>query len=239
MDGTNVSLKPVTIEGHSTHAVEWSDSRGPTHVGGPLNEHIRSLVQQIHALEEELRTLLHEQETKVLYQITGKRIHFKQAAREAHYQLKVGLVSWFLKSRPQNVVSAPFIYGMFFPILAYDIGLSVYQAICFRLYGIPLVDRSSYVVIDRYHLGYLNIFERLNCAYCGYANGVIAYAREITARTEQYWCPIKHAHKVLGSHARYAHFLDYGEAEGHDAKLEESRRRLSRAKKPSTRLDSN
>ena len=91
-------------------------------------------------------------------------------------------------------------------------------------------------MVDRYRLGYLNIFERLNCAYCGYANGVIAYAREITARTEQYWCPIKHARKVLGSHARYAHFLDYGEAEDYAVKLDESRRRLSNAKKPASKV---
>lgn len=202
-----------------------------------MNEHIRTLVQQIHDLEEELRTLLYEQETRVLYQITGKHIDFEQAAKEAHHRLKAGLVAWFMESRPQNVISAPFIYGMFLPSLVYDVGLSVYQAVCFRLYGIPLVDRSSYVVIDRHHLSYLNLFERLNCAYCGYANGVIAYAREVTARTEQYWCPIKHAHKVLGSHARYAHYLDYGEAEDYPAKLEEFRQRLARAKKPRAKLD--
>ena len=65
-----------------------------------MNEHIRSIVQQIHALEEELGKLLHEQETRVLYQITGKRIHFKQAVKEVHHRLKVGLVPWFLQSRP-------------------------------------------------------------------------------------------------------------------------------------------
>ena len=28
--------------------------------------------------------------------------------------------------------------------------------------------------------------KKLNCVYCGYANGVIGHAREIAARTEQY-----------------------------------------------------
>ena len=31
------------------------------------------------------------------------------------------------------------------------------------------------------------------------------------ARTEQYWCPIKHDRRTIGMHARYAHFLDYGD----------------------------
>ncbi|MBG6074626.1 hypothetical protein IWX85_000436 [Polaromonas sp. CG_9.11] len=45
----------------------------------------------------------------------------------------------------------------------------------------------------------------------------------ILARTEQYSCPIRHAHGVLGSHARCNHFLDYGEAEACEAKLEKFR----------------
>lgn len=39
------------------------------------------------------------------------------------------------------------------------------------------------------------------------------YAREISARTEQYWCPIKHARKILDPHRRYAHFADFGHGE--------------------------
>jgi hypothetical protein len=50
------------------------------------------------------------------------------------------------------------------------------------------------------------------CVYCGYANGVIAYARKIASRTEQYWCPIKHALRIRDPHVRYAQFLEYGDA---------------------------
>jgi hypothetical protein len=39
--------------------------------------------------------------------------------------------------------------------------------------------------------------------------------REITARTEEYWCPIKHAQRVLAAHAHYSEFADYGDAEGY------------------------
>jgi hypothetical protein len=56
---------------------------------------------------------------------------------------------------------------------------------------------------------------------------MIAYISEIVARTEQYFCPIKHARKILGTHARYARFLEFGEAENYEAKLEEYRRSLS------------
>jgi hypothetical protein len=62
-----------------------------------------------------------------------------------------------------------------------------------------------------------------------------AYIGEITARTEQYFCPIKHARKALGTHARYAHFLDYGEADDYQAKLEAFRAALGREESPPPR----
>lgn len=193
-----------------------------------MNDRISSILQQIRALEEDLRAALHEQETKHLYSIDGTRIKFEQAIRDAHRKLKMGFVRWLRTSRPRNALSVPFVYGMIFPILILDACLSGYQAICFGLYGIPRVRRSDYIVIDRHHLPYLNIIEKLNCTYCGYANGLIAYACEIIARTEQYWCPIKHARKVLGSHERYVYFTNYGDAKDFYVKLEEFRKALSK-----------
>jgi len=87
----------------------------------------------------------------------------------------------------------------------------------------------------RASLGYLNWFEHFHCTFCAYANGLIAYIGEITARTEQYFCPIKHARKALGTHARYAHFLDYGEADDYQAKLEAFRAALGREESPPPR----
>jgi hypothetical protein len=34
----------------------------------------------------------------------------------------------------------------------------------------------------------------------------------LSARTEQHWCPIKHARRLRAIHSRYGHFLDYGDA---------------------------
>jgi hypothetical protein len=46
---------------------------------------------------------------------------------------------------------------------------------------------------------------------------------EILTRTEQYFCPIKHARKILGTHSRYKRFLAYGEADAYEVRLEEFR----------------
>jgi len=116
-------------------------------------------------------------------------------------------------------VTAPVIYSMIVPVVLLDAWASAYQAICFRAYRIPRVKRSAYVLLDRRHLAYLNWIEALNCLFCGYANGVFAYVREIGGRTEQFWCPIKHALKISDPHQRYYQFLEYGDADGYRERL--------------------
>ena len=104
-----------------------------------------------------------------------------------------------------------------------DLFMAVYQAVCFLVYGIPRVRRKDYFAFDRGQLAFLNAIEKINCAYCAYANGLLAYVREIASRTEEYWCPIKHARRVLGAHSRYASFVDYGDSDSYRHDLERLR----------------
>ena len=181
------------------------------------------MLNQIALLEGDLRSVLHEQETHVLYQIKGKRIEFERTVKEAHRRLKRGLFRWLVADLPQNLLTAPIIYGMGIPLVLLDLCVTLFQAVCFPIYRIAKVRRSDYIVFDRRHLAYLNSIEKFHCTYC-------AYACEITARTEQYFCPIKHARKVLGSHSRYARFLAYWEAADYHGKLEQFRTALAEEK---------
>jgi hypothetical protein len=61
------------------------------------------------------------------------------------------------------------------PIALADLIGSMYQAICFPIYGIPKVHRGEYLSFDRHRLSYLNFAEKLNCDYCAYVNGILAY----------------------------------------------------------------
>jgi len=72
-------------------------------------------------------------------------------------------------------------------------------------------------------VAYLNGIGRFHCNYCGYASGLMAYLTEIIARTGQYFCPIKHAHKILGTHGHYTGFLEHGDSTEFHARLEEFR----------------
>ncbi|MGE3249652.1 MAG: hypothetical protein AB7L26_05410 [Hyphomonadaceae bacterium] len=107
--------------------------------------------------------------------------------------------------------------------------MTLFQAVAFRLWGITRVSRRAHLLMDRHELAYLTPLQRLNCLYCSYANGVIAFARAVAAATEQYWCPIKHEDAPSSPHERYQRFAPYGDgaglAERIDALREEMRAR--------------
>ncbi len=195
-----------------------------------MNERIRDLLGQISALEGDLRTALHEQEQRVTFTIRGKRVEFEQSVRQAHRQLKTGFFRWLVLFRPQNLITGPIIYSMIVPMFMLDLCVSFYQATCFPIYRVAKVRRADYIVFDRQHLSYLNFIEKFHCTYCAYATGLLAYIAEIVSRTEQYFCPIKHARKMLGTHERYARFLAYGDAADYAERLEAYRCALEEKK---------
>lgn len=195
-----------------------------------MNDRIQQILSQITALEDDLRSALNEQQSSIFFQIKGKRVEFEQSIKEAHSRLKTNFFRWLVTNRPQNLITGPIIYSMIIPLLITDFFVTFYQWSCFPIYGIKKVRRSDYIVYDRQQLNYLNFIEKFHCTYCAYGNGMIAYVTEVIARTEQYFCPIKHARKILGTHARYERFLDYGDAENYEGKLEEYRRALEKEK---------
>ena len=121
-------------------------------------------------------------------------------------------------------VSLPFIYAIIILFTVMHLFLELYHQVCFRLYGMPLVKARDYFVFDRSHLPYLNWLEKINCLYCSYVNGLIAYMREITGRTERFWCPIKHSKKINGFHEQYNLFIEYSDG----ASLRKNWKKLSK-----------
>lgn len=180
-----------------------------------MSERINELTDRIAKLEKQLLDEFDKKQKEFSYRIVGKKVKFEQDVLAAHKKLKKAVLPWIFTAKVRNILSAPFIYSMIVPIAFFDLTITCYQHICFRLYGIRRVRRSAYIILDRHQLGYLNGVQKLNCLYCGYGNGVVAYTREVLARTEQYWCPIKHARKVVGSHRRYNKFLNYGEGDNY------------------------
>jgi hypothetical protein len=186
-------------------------------------DEIRQLAGSIRALERQLEVMLAKRRVELNYEVHDGIVHFEHVVIAKHRLLKARLLSYIFGARPAMILTAPAIYALIIPVLLLDLFVAIYQTVCFPVYGIPRVRRVDYMAFDREQLGYLNIIEKLNCAYCAYANGVFAYVREVGSRTEQYWCPIKHARRVLGAHARYGSFVDYGDGDAYRHELEQLR----------------
>ena len=157
------------------------------------------------------------------YELREGKVWFSEEIKLKHRKLKTSLLRYIVHSRILAVLTAPFIYACFIPFVLLDIFVSTYQAVCFPVYGIPKTRRKDYMAIDRNKLRYLNALEGLNCMYCSYANGLLAYVAEIAGRTEQHWCPIKHARRIQHAHDRYSHFLPYGDASAYRDSIDKVR----------------
>ncbi len=184
---------------------------------------IDDLLSKIQSLEQELILEIQNQKSTFAFEIQQRRIFFeKQVIQQQKYYLQK-LLNYLKNSSLKNILSAPVIWGVIIPVVLLDISVTLFQLICFPIYGIPKVKRADYVIFDRQYLSYLNIIEKINCAYCSYFNGIIAYIQEIAARTEQFWCPIKHARNMSTLHSRYQKFIDYGDAKSYRMRKQEIR----------------
>jgi hypothetical protein len=177
------------------------------------------LLERIAGLERELEGELTRRRALWRYRVEAGRVRFEREVHDAHRRVKQRLPAFLRESSPMTIVTAPVIYSLIVPVALLDLWVTAYQAICFRAYGIARVRRSAYIIIDRQSLAYLNAVEKLNCLFCGYANGVFAFAREVAGRTEQYWCPIRHAKRIRAPHSHYRGFVEYGDAEGYKRRL--------------------
>lgn len=196
-----------------------------------MNPKISELLARIQHMEQEIELEMKRKRAELQADFEETRVRFEHEVLEQQRRFKTGLLSYVLSAKLSTALTAPIIYAVFFPMVLLDVAVTLYQIICFPVYGIARVKRSDYFVFDRSHLAYLNLLEKFNCAYCSYGNGLMAYAREVVARTEQYWCPIKHARKIMAAHPYYTGFVDFGDAEAYKRELEELRTELAQLDK--------
>jgi hypothetical protein len=192
-----------------------------------MNPKISELLARIQQMELEIEQEMKRKRAELQADFEETRVRFEREVLEQQRRFKTGVMAYMLSANWLSVLTAPVIYSVLFPMLVLDLFITVYQHICFRAYDIPRVKRSDYFVYDRAHLAYLNLIEKINCAYCSYGNGLMAYGREVVARTEQYWCPIKHARKIMAAHPYYTGFVDFGDAESYKQELERLRTQLA------------
>lgn len=193
-----------------------------------MKDHLDELLLRMRSLQEEIE----EEYRKALDDFQHRRVRLAGEFLRQQRRYKIGLFRFLLRTRLLVALTSPIIYAGWVPFLLMDLFVTVFQTLCFPIYRIPRVRRGDYLVFDREDLPYLNLVEKLNCFYCSYANGVAAYTREVAARTEQYWCPIKHARRLRNAHSRYPQFFDHGDAEAFRQGLDRLRRQFEEDRTP-------
>lgn len=188
-----------------------------------MNDKIRELVEEIESMKVKLADEISQQESHISYEIQNGYVKFEKEVLKKQKENMKNLLTWFAEVPFLHFFAAPVIYWMIIPVVLFDIALFVYQQIVFRILKFKFIKRSDYIHFDHYYLGYLNPIEKLNCLYCSYVNGLMLYASSIAGRTELYFCPIKHAEKVVSEHMFYEKFLSYGDEEKYQKKLKELR----------------
>lgn len=185
-----------------------------------MPDNITRLVDRIEVLEMELEKEFQKQREALSLRIEHGRAVFDREVEQRQDALRTKLLKYIVKSRPLILLTGPVIYSVIIPFVLLDLFVTIYQAICFPIYGIEKVHRRDHIVFDRHRLRYLNGIEKINCSYCSYGNGLLAYAVEIASRTEAFWCPVKHATRIANSHRHYPQFAEYGDAEGYRARID-------------------
>ncbi len=174
-----------------------------------MRNRINQLLHDIEQKKIELKNEYAKLKEKYGFKIEGRKVIWNKEKIKEFKKYKKSILESIFSARVREILSIPFIYAMIFPAIILDLFLFIYQQTAIRLYKIPLVKRSDYIVFDRKDLAYLNILQKINCIYCSYFNWVVQYAVEVAGRTEKYWCPIKHARKKAWYHDWEEFFADY------------------------------
>jgi len=187
-----------------------------------MKERIDELIARIRILQNELES----EYRNSLEAFALRRAQLASDFLLEQQRYKISVLKFLMRARPLVALTSPVIYLGWIPFILMDIFVTLFQSICFPVYHIPKVRRSDYLVFDREDLPYLNVIEKFNCFYCSYGNGIAAYAQEVAARTEQYWCPIKHARRIRSAHKHYPKFFTHGDAEAFRQGLDRLRKQL-------------
>ena len=156
-----------------------------------MNQSIKDILEKINKLNRQLSEKYNQLAEKYGFSSAGRRIVFLQEFRKRNKKFKIPTWKYVIPQNIRHLLSMPFIYMMIVPVVILDIFVTIYHLVAFSLYHIP----------------------KIHCLYCTYVNGIFAYAVEVGARTERYWCPVKAAHKPKFHHDWYSEFADYGNPE--------------------------
>ena len=111
-----------------------------------MNPKIAALTTNIQILEAELEAELAQRRAELRVGLEKGRAFFEEEILRRHRELRTRLSTYVLNARPAVVLTAPIIYAVIVPLVLLDLFVTVYQSVCFPVYGIPKVRRREYLI---------------------------------------------------------------------------------------------
>src|SRR5882724_13146294 len=102
-----------------------------------MNPKLDTLLDQVRQLEREMVTEARAMEADVCTKFHEQKIHFTAEAKTRDRHFRLGIPSYLLHSRFLVLLTSPVIWMCVIPIALADLVGTIYQAICFPIYGIP------------------------------------------------------------------------------------------------------
>jgi hypothetical protein len=155
-------------------------------------------------------------------ELRNGKIWFSEEIKKEHRRLKTSLFRYAVYSRVLAILTAPFIYACILPFVLLDLFVSMYQWVCFPVYGVPKARLRDYMAIDRNKLRYLNALEGL----------IVCTAHMQTDCLPTLWksqdgaalVPNRaRARRIQQAHDRYSHFLPFGDAAAYRERIDKVR----------------
>jgi len=125
-----------------------------------MSTQLEVLLDKMKVLEDELIEELQKQQEEFSYEITKRRVYFEENVIIRHKEYTKQLFNYITDAKLKHILSTPFIWICIVPVALMDITISLYQAICFPIYGIPKVKRQDYIVFDRQYLNYFESYRK-------------------------------------------------------------------------------
>ena len=100
-----------------------------------MNPSIEALQNRIRLLEDQIESEVQRRRESLHADFENTRIRFEREVIAAQKRFKAGLLSYVWHSSLLTILTAPIIYAGIVPLLLMDLFVTVYQAVCFPVYG--------------------------------------------------------------------------------------------------------
>ena len=138
------------------------------------------LTEKLRSVQAEIEAELAKRREKLRFHLENRRIVFEKEVLRIHHEIKTRASRYLIDANPLMILTAPVIYSLIVPVGCLISGHGV-SGDLFSGYKIPMA-ACDYAGASTATISPISTSSKINCAL-PYANGAIAFAREVASRT--------------------------------------------------------